>query len=457
MKLWPFGSNPRIHTYERGPSGIRAVDFDSLPRQGQSAVAPAPGGPQTDELRQRLQQLQPGKPAGPPIGRDTVVNPESILMGYDPQDRVSLGYIEQMARIGQVEGFQLVASARPEELAAGRRKADRQLRDGIQWLANPGGHDSWVEDHGEFTSSGEAIVPARLAPDSDDIEDWVIRGRRNRYQQRAEEGKPRPRADFALQGLVNRRQSQEEVVATALALGMKGIHSAKSYVEGGNMLAGQRPDGTPYALVGEDSLEVTRRLLSKDATPAQARQQVAHDYALPAEHVIAVEQPGDFHIDMAMSLAGPGQVILNDARKVLELQRGWLKEHYEHKWFGKEELPEQLEAVEKKAERQAVYEDLVAEQLQDAGLEVFRVAGCFPKSAANPEMNFLNLRQGTNEQGQVFAVALGGEPRAEKAFAESLLGEIPSSYQRIHFLDRRLTEESLKFKGGIKCRSKILA
>jgi len=45
-------------------------------------------------------------------------------------------------------------------------------------------------------------------------------------------------------------------------------------------------------------------------------------------------------------------------------------------------------------------------------------------------MNFLNLRQGKNEQGQTFAVALG---------------------------DRKLTGETLHYNGGIKCRTKMKA
>lgn len=455
MHLWPF-SRSRITTYERTASGVSRVDFSQLPRG--SAEPHKPVVVEGEQLKTRLQELreQPlTSEFARPVGRHNRVNPDSMLMGFDSKDPVSLDYIELMAQVGQVEGFQVIASARPEELRRAERKLDKSVRDQVRWVGNPGGHDSWVEDHGEFTQAGEVVIPAILPADSDDIEDWVIRGRRNRYQALAEKGQPRPRADFALQGLVNRRQAQEQMISTAIALGAP-TKLAGSYVEGGNMLAGQRPDGNVFALVGKDSLEVTRRLLPKGADEAAAVRQVAQDYALAENQVIGIEQPGDFHLDMAMSLAGPGQVILNDARKVLELQQGWVTEHYAHKWLGKDEMPAELEALKKRTERQAVFEDLVAEELKAAGLEVFRVAGVFPKTSASPEMNFLNLRQGVNEQGQAFAVALGGQERAERAFAEDLLSQIPSGYHRIHFLDRRLTEESLKYKGGIKCRSKVL-
>lgn len=458
MKIWPFSSPAqRITTYERCPQGVERVAFEKLATQDQLQLSMAPVT--SDQLQGKLKQLKSDQAAGtsvsPPVGRDVTVNPGTVLMGYDSQDPVSLDYIAQVALVGKVEGFSVVAAARPEEMGKAQRKLSSQAADNTTWLANPGGHDSWVEDHGEFSQAGEVVIPAILPADSDDIEDWVIRGRRDRYNVMAEQGQPRPRADYAMLGLVNRRQAQEEMVTSALASGASQVKMAVSYVEGGNMLPGQRADGSPFALVGKDSLAVTGRLLPKGADEAAARAQVAKDYGLQPEQVVAVEQPGDFHIDMAMSLAGPGQVMLNDSRKVLDLQKGWLNQHYANSWLHKDELPGELEAVQKRAERQAVYEDVAEKELRAAGLEVFRVAGCFPKTGANPEMNFLNLRQGTNEQGEIFAIALGGEERAEKAFAETLLGEIPSGYHRIHFLDRKLTAETLKFKGGIKCRTKI--
>ena len=442
MKMWPFSNaSDHITTYQRSGAEARPVAFESLTSSPQ---------PQADRLSLSSDQLESTvehlraeqgqtSPVAPPVGRDVSVNPGTIYMGYDPQDKVSLKYIEQMAVIGKVEGFAVQASARPNELPKAERKLARPARDNTTWVSNPGGHDSWIEDHGQLTEKGEVVVPAMLPADSDDIEDWVIRGRAQRYDALAKQGQPRPRADFAILGLVNRRQAQEEMVSTALTQGAPQVKMAVSYVEGGNMLPGHRPDGTPFALVGKDSLAVTQRLLPKGSDEAAARAQVAQDYGLKPDQVIGLEQPGDFHLDMAMSLAGPGQVILNDSRQVLDLQKGWLSEHYSHSWFHKDELPGQLESVVKKAERRAVYEDVVERELKEAGFEVFRVPGCFPQTAANPEMNFLNMRQGVNEQGQVFAVALGGEERAEKAFAETLLTKIPAGYQRIHFLDRSLT------------------
>ena len=278
-----------------------------------------------------------------------------------------------------------------------------------------------------------------------------------------------PRTHFSYQGLVGQAETHLGLLGTALALDVPDTRMALTYIEGGNFLPGTAADGSPLALVGRDSVAISQSVLEHDMgrkpTQAEVLARVARDYGLKADQVHPVEQPADFHIDMAMTWTRPGHVLLNDARAVLDMQRQWLdrqlEQEIEKSPESKRELRQRYQAeitrLEQEAAHHADLESQCLKDLQRAGVEVDRLAGSFPTSLANPAMNFLNLRQGTNEQGQVFAVALGGEPRAEKAFAESLLGEIPSSYQRIHFLDRRLTEESLKFKGGIKCRSKILA
>lgn len=456
MKLWPFSKQAeRITTYQRTDSGVQRVDFTALPAQDQASLSVQPVSPERLRATVEASRGQREQSVARPVARDLSVNPEAMLMGYDPSDKVSLDYIAQVAVVGRVEGFHVLATATPQDLKKAQRKLPAEAAGNTSWAVSAGGHDSWVEDHGEFTERGEVVIPAMLPANSDDIEDWVCRGRRDRYNALAQQGQPRPRQDYTLSGLVNRRQAQEEMVSAGLGTGAPTVKMAVSYVEGGNMLPGRKADGTPYALVGKDSLSVTQWLTKSDYPSAV--NQVARDYGYQPQEVVGVEQPGDFHIDMAMALAGPGQVLLNDARQVLELQKGWITEHYARSWFHKDELPGELEKAQKHAERQAVYEDIIAKELTEAGLQVFRVAGCFPATAANEEMNFLNLRQGLNEQGQTFAISLGGEERAEKAFAETLLGKFPCGYQRIHFLDRKLTADSLQWNGGIKCRTKALA
>ncbi|MBN9420533.1 hypothetical protein ABS71_02770 [bacterium SCN 62-11] len=452
--MWPFSSpSDKITTYQKTASGMERVAFADLAKREQSA--PDTVTISGAQLQEKIAQKSDRKPAQA-LAKDNTVNPSLMMMAHDPKDKASLPYIEQMALVGQVEDFRVVADTRPEDLSKARKAIGKEASANTSWITNEGGHDSWTEDHGEFTADGGVIVPAIL-PEDTEIEGWVFKARAKRYFEMQDKGEKHPGCNYATQGLMNGRHAQEELASAALSVGSGNLHIATSYVEGGNILNGHRSDGTPFALVGRDSLAVTSRLLPGQADEAAAAAQVAADYGFQPEHIIPLEQPGDFHLDMAMTLLGPGQVLLNDSRQVLALQKGWITEHYQHSWFNRDEQPGELEQVEKKANKTAVFEDIVEKQLKAAGLEVFRAPAVFPKSVANIQMNFLNIRQGKNDRGETFAVSLGGEEKAEKAFAHTLLEEIPAGYDRLHFLDRSWTPETLHYNGGIKCRTKVKA
>lgn len=455
MRIWPFTSSPadKITTFQKTARGVEQVSFRDLPREAQQA--PDTVTISGAQLQEKIAQKSDRKPSQA-LAKDNSVNPSLMMMAHDPKDKASLPFIEQMALVGQVEHFHIVADSKPEDLGKARKGLGKEATSNTSWITNQGGHDSWTEDHGEFTATGGVIIPAIL-PEDTEIESWVFKARAKRYFEMQDKGEKHPGCNYATQGLMNGRHAQEELANAALSIGSQEIHIATSYVEGGNILNGHRADGTPYALVGRDSLAVTSKLLPGQADEAAAARQVAADYGLQPEHIIPLEQPGDFHLDMAMTLLGPGQVLLNDSRQVLELQKGWITQHYKTSWLNKEGQSAELEQVEKKANKTAVFEDIVEKQLKEAGLEVFRAPAVFPKSVANTQMNFLNLRQGKNDRGETFAISLGGDEQAEKAFAHTLLQEIPGGYDRLHFLDRSWTPETLQYNGGIKCRTKVKA
>lgn len=450
----PGTTTSTIRTFQRGRTGVEEVPFDSLEKHTPPAIPVTEisqkslQATQKKLAAQRRQQIEKPRLAdhGPAVAKDASLDPSAFYMVHDPVDPASLGYIDQMAAVGRVEDFQVVASC-----SSSRQQGliEAKVPENLTTLENPGCQDVWAEDHGEFTEDGTMVVPAILKT-SYPTGDVIQADRLKRF------GGDEEKADFSEHGAVNDRHTQQEALAAAMATGAAGYKMAVSYVEGGNMMGGKRPDGTPYALVGKDSLAVTMDLLKKNNRAHNTRDgllQIARDYGYGAGQVVAVEQPGEFHLDMAMALAGPGQVLLNDARAVADLQKGWVTEHYSHKFFqwGKKK---QLAAIEERAEKLAGYEAMVEADLKKAGLQVFRVAGCFPLTKANAEMNFFNLRQGHNDKGETFAIALGGDKRAEETFAHTLLSEIPSGYQRIHFLDRELTPITLDMSGGIKCRTK---
>lgn len=450
MQKVPFASLPAA-----APDSLIAtesVDFEALKAEEKAMKAR-----RQNELRGHPNLAQRVAPA---VAKDATIDPSAYYMAYDSMDSASLGYIVQMAEVGKVENFQVVANCFPEQVNELPDLLPDTCADNVVCVGNPGAHDTWAEDHGEYTDAGEMVVPAMLSSKFP-IETFIMKGRVRRFYADAplklDSFSDYPRVDFSSHGAVNDRSAQQEALAAALSTGARACKMAVSYVEGGNFMPGRRPDGEPFALVGKDSVAVTAGVLYKAGRKGHsfgdAVKQIAKDYGFKNDQVIPVEQPGEFHIDMAMCLAGPGQVLLNDAREVAKIQREWVEEHYQGKWiqWGKRRA---LEKIDERAERLAYYEGLAEADLKKAGLQVFRVAGCFPATRANAEMNFFNIRQGTNSKGERFVVALGGDERAERAFAQTMLGDIPAGYHRIHFLDRELTPITLDMSGGIKCRTK---
>ncbi len=440
------------------------VDLKSLPRRDYTLSAPVPSSlPTEDEFQAAMERLltenveaagQRQAPLGEPVvPKDASFDPEAFVMGYDPNDPVSLNFIHEMARIGQAEGFHVVARCAP----GSSLELDPEVAGNVTVLPSRGVQDVWTEDHGEYTLSGGAIVPPALQQGSE-LYTMQALGRLERLYSKAEaaEVKPQltqynldevlgpfPKANFPYHGAVHSTETNGGMVGAALAMGIPKYRMAISYVEGGNFLPGTRPDGTPFALVGKDSVAVTRGLMELDAgkrpTDARALKTIGRDYGLKPDQIFAVEQPADFHLDMGMALATPGHALLNDSLAVLELQKQWVKDEGE------------LGILEDQAKFRAEFEALAEKDLLAAGLEVHRLPAVFPPTSGNPEMNFVNLRQGVNEEGQKFAILLGGLPEREEAVAKELEG---LGYEHVHFLSRDLTPQTLELWGGLKCRTK---
>lgn len=74
-------------------------------------------------------------------------------------------------------------------------------------------------------------------------------------------------------------------------------------IEGGNMLT-----GNDFIIVGMDSLYATMNLYHVNETTATAM--MAEDFNITSEKVYIVEQPGEFHLDMAMTLVTNNTVLI---------------------------------------------------------------------------------------------------------------------------------------------------
>jgi hypothetical protein len=403
-----------------------------------------------------LSNVETGLRATP---KDNSLNPSTVTMFTTSLDEVSGVYAQQLAEIGEVEGFHVRLAT---NVGAQDALSD-ELRDaGVQNVSVMGipGGEVWVEDYGEPLLQKGWVVPAMF---EGDWLDETIRESRN-------ERMPDLDISFTQQGQVHLSQLQPAALAKAAATG--GVaRQALSYLEGGNILTGSRRDGSGYALIGRDSLALTKELLTQqsgsDLTDAQVAEVIGADLGLPAEAVFPMEQPGEFHLDMRMMPLAPGEIALNDAKGAAEQQIGWLRAELERKLADslipeseaadlQAEFDERCAALREEAQKRAGYEELTERDLRAAGMKVHRLPGVFvdPDAPSVDTSNFFNARHGVNERGERFSVFMGGKPEEEAFIAEKVLKNADANITRLHFLDPAQTPETLSLWGGLKCRTK---
>ena len=404
----------------------------------------------TEERQQRLEGKQPG--AGlRATPKDSSLNPTTVTMFSDDLREVSGVYAQQLAQIGQVEGFQVVLAGHTGQIENLEAELDKKRVRNISFMALPEG-EVWVEDYGEPLLQQGWVTPAIF--EGDWIREAIDEGREKRFPQDVSTG-------FGQLGQVHACKLQPAALGQAAALGGKAVQGL-AYLEGGNTLTGTRKNGEAYALVGLDSLAVTKKLLNTDSDQ-RVTDAVASDLGLPATSVFGIEQPGEFHLDMRMMPVAPGEIAINDARAAAEQQIVWLDAQLQKDLQLpnsdaadlRAEFAERSKALREEADKRAQYEVLTTRDLEAAGMKVHHLPGVFvnPDYPSSDTSNFFNARHGVNEQGERFSIFMGGKPEEEAFVAEKLL-HADLGLTRLHFLDPTQTASTLSLQGGLKCRTK---
>lgn len=488
----------------QGPAPLRAkgVRDATLPAMGafkgvsnQQLVAAM-----TKADQARLLDLKAGKtrPAALVTPEDGSVKVKAFHMAALGADQTGIEFPLQMAKIGEAEGFRLVLRIPAGQEKAFEAELAKQKLDNVTLVPVKDSEelDFWSEDQGELHMDGSVSVPRSLqgsrALGDEDVLKELTKGRLERLHPGAKVDLSTPEKLYAARkkypdvaysnlGAVGQRGGQRAIAAVAVG-GGKALRVSNGYLEGGNALVGRRADGTGFAVVGADSLALSKAALSKELgkslSDAETRRLIAQDYGVDEKQLVVVEQPGDFHVDMHVGLLPNGKAVVNDAASVFALQKQWLTEDLERSkptpppkgaskrvlenyendkalWDIRQEmLPEQLSRLEAHAKQAAAAEARTVKDLEAAGIPVQRLPGVFPPTQELPRMNFLNSEKGLNQKGEPFMVTLGGDPRAERLVAEAM-SKLTGGAMRVHFLDRRLTATTLNAGGGISCRAKI--
>lgn len=392
------------------------------------------------------------------LPKDHGLHVRQMEISVDSPDDPSGGYFKQLTEIGTVEGFRMVGFT-SSGTAEGLNQA--YTADGLSnyTLHESGRVCAWLEDYGEPTVGGGRLNPPDMSDYYGLIADAQKKGREERLGPLGLSG------DFPRQGGVDSGKYQKVSVGQGILQSGQN-KTTIGYVEYGNMASGLRQDGTPYVLVGKDSVEITRRMLEKDrgreVTTDETMLVLASDHGVKPDQIFGIEQPGEFHVDMRMMPVGPGEFALQDSRKAAELNCQWLDEELAAGGGGSQDekarVDEQKTKLREWGEKMTAYEDLTAKDLEAAGMKVHRVAGAFPSLLREDRdaANFFNARHGTNDQGERYSILMGSTPKAEEYFARVLFQEIKAPIDRIYFLDSGETQNTLDLQGGLKCRTKVL-
>jgi hypothetical protein len=399
------------------------------------------------------QEISAHQKSAPQAGDQAILPKDHSLrvssMEIDTNTDIGLRYLEQLSEIGQIEDFHVFGfGSSPTEVIDQKLKTSGYKN---YTLHRSEVRYTWLEDSSETLENGTRLASNHFSESSAWVRETIENGRRRRLDGLAEGV-----TDFL--GQVNGASAQRMAAVQAL-VNIQPMRQAKTYLEFGNILPGKRQDGTPYVLVGEDTLEVARSILQKQRpegtlSPAEVKAFVAQDLGVEPSQLFAIEQPGSFHIDMRMMSIGPGQIALQDSREAASLHLQWLKDEGTMN-------PQQLASAEKHlkswAEMKAPLEELTERDLRAAGLEVHRIAGAFPalEQTSRDAVNFFNARHGVSSEGARYSIIMGGPPQAESHFTQKLLQDLKAPIDRIYFLDPEETGKTLKLNGGLKCRTKV--
>jgi hypothetical protein len=447
----------------------------------------------------RLADLKAGttKAAMLVVPEDGTSKVKAVHMAALGADTTGMEFPLEMARVGKREGFDVVLRVPAgEEKRIAKAFANEKLSNvKLIPVKDSAELDFWSEDQGELHTDGSVSVPRSLfgggAIQGPELDKVLTAARLERMHPGKKVDLSTPEAVAAARskfpevaysgvGAVAERGGQRAIAAIALGE-KKGLRVSNSYIEGGNALVGRRAKGEAFAVVGADSLAVSKAALSKElgrpVTDAEVRRLIAQDYGVAPKELVVVEQPGDFHIDMHMSLLPGGKAIVNDAMQVFELQKKWMAEDHARAkpkppppgasaavreqyandkalWdIRNESLPGEIKELGKAARRAAASEERMVRDLKKGGVEVNRVPGVFERTQSLPMMNFMNFEHGQNAKGEHFIVSLGGDSRAQQIIASKL--EAITGKVNLHFLNPALTEATLSAQGGVSCRAKL--
>lgn len=314
-----------------------------------------------------------------------------------------------------------------------------ELRPYCQILETPQAITKWAEDGVEYLTNGTiATLPLW-------DEEWLAAAMQAGRRQRWRDYVSPEFLDSVLQddhlwiplGVRANTSGMSLALAAVARAKQSAFGHLRAYIEGGNMITGEDATGNPIILVGKDAIDTTAYLYQMSSN--QVRDVIREDFGLTTiDHVIPVEQPGQFHLDLALLFLGQGVVVLNDCSTA---------------YHDAQEIAEAVPCLTTttaaaKLTLQYQLEAAAARDLQAAGLTVLR-----HPLADGVAFNFFNGEFVTGKDGLNYYITNGASPEEEARFYTLMVQEWKVVADVI-FSPIEATRSSLQELGGIGCRLK---
>lgn len=249
-------------------------------------------------------------------------------------------------------------------------------------------------------------------------------------------------------GITNKNQGGAAVMGSTVEYAKTVPQEEKvissTYLEGGNVLNTLTANGTPGAIIGEESIGYTIKSMGLEINPentVKAKQEIAKDLGLNEKDIIYIPQ-FDFHIDMLYHPLGNGEIAVPDYDAGIKI----LKERNISGMTNevKEKLIQQLEIIKGKTKTITTEAE---DKLTNSGYKLIKIP-CFhiPDNEEYPFINYTNGVGGTSQmKGTYFITNTSKYPELDNEVSKIFK---KNGIKNVYFVS---TNSFLELCGGIDC------
>ena len=237
-------------------------------------------------------------------------------------------------------------------------------------------------------------------------------------------------------------------------LSANDVVQGKSYLEGGNVLSTCNAQGVPSAIIGSESVLITKDKYlqsGENYTDEEIMSMIAKDLGVKPENITVIPQY-DFHIDMCYRPLKNGQIAVPDYELALDFLRNEGLENQSS--FTNEKLIQFLQttADETREIRQQAIEKLKADGYEVVSLPCFAALNHTEFAKSNLQTNYMNAVCGTGADNSKFYITNKSDiPELDKMI-EQYLHDI--GIDDVYFVS---STNYLRQMGGIDCLTKEIA